>query len=240
MLKLKYIIFFIFIPTLAVFSQNTENLYSLNTNSILSLYNNKVHSEYDYIIGREYKIYHSYKQDNPYLQSHHGKGIIYSKGYIYNNKIIIYDMYKDIVAVKPSIKTSSNVTIQIQKTQIDSFSIKFKNQTYLFKNIKTVKKGPNQIASGFYEIPYTGKYQLLFKHISKKGESEGITTYKHQIDKFLKIKNAYFNINSRKKFIQLFTEDKKRIKKRYQQFKKHYNELTTDQLIELIKFTEKL
>jgi len=194
----------------------------------------------NHVYGKEYKMYHNYKHDNPYLNSRHGIGTVYSKGYAYDNKIIFYDMYKDVLAVNTLLKKSSNINIEMQKVKVDSFSIEFDDNKYVFHHLKKINLEHNQISNGFYEIPYKGKFQLLLKHNSHKGKSEEITTYTYNIIKYLNIDKAYFNINSRKKFINLFPNYKKQIKKKLRYFNSTYTELTTSQLIELIKFTETL
>lgn len=240
MREFKYIIFLLLISSFSSLSQNNQFDYSMSSDSALHTYKKEMHYDFDYVIGVEYKIYHNYKQDNPYLKSRHGKGTIYSNGYVYDNKVIIYDMYKDIVVVNTTSKKSSNINIQLQKIRIDSFSIEFEKDKYLFRNIKNIEKDKSQISTGFYEIPYGEKFQLLYKHNSEKRESGGITTYTHTIDKLLKIGDTYYNINSRKKFLKLFPANIKQIKKKQRAFETNYNELTTSQLIQLIKFTETL
>lgn len=226
-----------------VFSSNSQSIkrdYSLSCDSALSLYNKHMHSEDDCIIGQEYKMYHSYKQDNPYLNSHHGLGTIYSKGYIYDKKIILYDMYKDEVVINRIFKNSSNINVNIQKAQIDSFLIEFEEKKHLIKHIKNNNSCKNQIQCGFYENPYTGKFQLLLKHKAKKRDVSGITTYSHNISIFLKIGDGYFNINSKKKLFELFYTNKKQLKKKYHLLNTPYKRLTTSQLIDFIKYIETL
>lgn len=237
---IKYTLFIIFISCFSVYSQNNQFSYSLKIDSAVSLYKKQMHKENDCITGKEYKLYHSYNQDNPYLNSHHGLGVIYNKGYIFNNKTILYDIFKDEVIIKKTYNRYSNININIQKSQIDSFLIEFENKKYLLKHIRANNSSHNEIKSGFYEIPYKGKYQLLLKHKVKKGSLSGITTYTYEISKFLKIGNAYFNINSRKKLFELFYNSKKQLKKRFRLLRTPYKELTSTQLIDLIKYIETL
>lgn len=215
----KHILFLLLISSYTGVSQNIQDKYSLNIDSVLYMYKDKMHQDIDYVIGKEYKIYHSYKQDNPYLNARHGRGTIYSKGYSYSNKIILYDMHKDVIAVNTSAQTSSNINIELQKAQVDSFSIEFENNKYLFNHIKYNNEEQVFLASGFYEIPYKERFQLLLKHYSDKGESEGITTYTYKVSKTLKIENNYYNINNRMKFLKLFPTYKKQIKRNYVRLK---------------------
>lgn len=240
MRKLSSIFILLLISVFSTYSQNIKHDYSLSCDSALSTYNKYMHNENNYFIGREYKVYHNYKQDNPYLNSRHGKGTIYSKGYVYSNKIIIYDIYTDEIAENTFSKSSGNVNVKLQKMQIDSFAIEFDNHHYMFTHIRNNKTSHNQVLDGFYEIPYKGKYQLVLKHIAEKGDSEGITTYTHKVDNFLKIGNAYYNINRKKKFLALFSAYKKQVKRKHRLFKTSYKELTTTQLIDLIKYAESL
>lgn len=237
---IKYTLFIIFISYFSAYSQNNQTNYSLSSDSAVSLYTKQMHNENDYIIGPEYKIYHNYKQDNPYLNSCRGRGTLYSKNYTYSNKIIFYDIYKDEVVVNRTFKKSSNINVNIQKTQIDSFLIEFDNKKHLFKYIRPNTSCNKVVREGFYEIPYTGKYQLILKHKKEKGHLNGITTYTYKVSIFLKIGHEYFNIDKRKKLIDLFYNNKKKIKKRYRLLRTSYQELTSAQLIDLIKYIETL
>jgi len=242
MKKLTCLFILLIISVNSTYSQNIKNEYSLSCDSACHIYNTEMHTnDYDIVIGREYKIYHNYKKGNPYLNSRQGKGIIYSKGYAYENKIILYDMFLDEIAVNTSFKNSSNTNVKLQKVKIDSFSIEFHNQHYHFIHFKSKSSGANQISSGFYEIPYIGKYQLLFKYTAEKGEAkDGTTEYRHKILHFLKINNSYFNIDSRKRFLALFKNHKTQIKKKMRSWKGRYKTTSPAQLIELIKYAETL
>jgi len=199
-----------------------------------------MHNEDDCITGKEYKIYHNYKQDNPFFNSYPGLGTIYSKGYVYNNKIILYDIYKDEVAIIRTSKKSSNVNINIQKSQIDSFLIEFEYKQHLLKHIRNNNSNKNQIQNGFYEIPHTGKFQLLLKHKAVKKDISGVTIYSYEISIFLKIGDEYFNIDRRKKLFELFYSYKKQLKKKYRLLRTPYKKMTTSQLVDLIKYIETL
>lgn len=235
-----YTLFVLFISSLSAFSQSIQLDYSLSSDSALSLYNKDMHGEDDYIVGKEYKLYQKYKQGNPYLNSRRGKGTIYSNGYIYDKKVILYDIFKDEIAVNRTFKKSSNINVNIQKTRIDSFLIEFDNKKYLLKHIRINNSSNNLINDGFYEILHTGKYQLLLKHQKEKGHLNGITTYSYEISIFLKVGNEYFNIDSRKKLFELFFTNKKQLKKKYRLLRTPYNELSSSQLIDLIKYIETL
>lgn len=212
--------------------QSIDKLYNIDTTHLTNIYNKHIHTKYDFISGKEYKPYQAYIEENPYLNSKAGIGTIYSKGFEYNDEIIIYDMYKDEVAISLLIRKAT--LVNINKNQIDSFSIGFENsEKYMLKNLSDLP-----IGDGFYEVPHDGKLKLLIRHIAVRSEEEGITQYEHQTIPYLKLNDHYYKINTRKKLQALFKPQKRLIKNKVRTLGANFKSLNTNQLAELIKFAE--
>ncbi|MPQ45941.1 hypothetical protein GCQ56_02865 [Marinifilum sp. N1E240] len=217
-------------------SQNHSKSYAFRKNDIKSFYNEHMHTKYDYISGEEYKPYHNYNQANPYLNSSHGSGIIFSKGRTYPTSIIYYDLFHDEVIVNLNDEVIKNSYIKINKVQIDSFSINLNNQHYHFVNLIR----SNNISSGFYEIPYNHKFQLLIKHTVRKGKDNSLTTYKQKLILYLRKHEQFHNISSKKKFLSLFPEKNKQLKKKLKSLEINFKKPNHDRFVELIKYAETL
>ncbi|WP_321306501.1 hypothetical protein [Marinifilum fragile] len=217
-------------------SQNYSQIYNIKNDTILSLYESSLHTQYDYIVGKEYKPYHYYKQDNPYLNSSLGSGYIYNNGRSYHTKIIYYDLFTDEVIININNKATNSNLIQIEKTQIDSFSINFGIRDYNF----TYLKKPNNISSGFYEIVYNQKFKLLIRHTAKKLKTKSLTTYKHKQIIYLKRNKTFHDIGSPKKFLSLFPESNKLLRKKLRLLEINFKKPSHSKLINLIKYAETL
>lgn len=217
-------------------SQNHSQIYNIKNDKILHLYESSIHTQYDYVIGKEYKPYHYYKQDNPYLNSGLGSGYIYYNGRSYRTKIIYYDLFTDEVIININNKTANSNLIQINKTQIDSFSINFGIREYNF----TYLKKPNIIASGFYEIVYNQKLKLIIRHSAKKLKVKSLTTYKHKQTIYLKRNKKFHDISSPKKFLSLFPENSKSLRKKIKLLEVNFKNPSHSKLINLIKYAETL
>lgn len=236
--QIKLILLLVLLPSTQLFSQNNKIQKTSSCESIIDLYNNEIHNSHEYIHGREYKIYHHPNYTKPYLNSAQGNGTIFSNGHSYNVEILIYDIFKDEIVTTKLLKDFSFVNIQLKKARIDSFKIKFENEKYHFVQIKN--KLISELPNGFYEIPYSGDTQLLLKYISSRNDINGIIEFKHSVNRILKINKNYFDINTKKKFLSLFSNHKKIIIKKLRSFNYSYRNLPKKQLVELIKYAESI
>ena len=241
MSKIISLLFLLFVHCITALSQNTICNYNLESDTIRSLYSKKMHAKTDFILGREYKLYHFNRNNSPFLNSREGEGTIYTQGRTFPDLILSYDIYKDELIINTFFSSITGVNVKLQKARIDSFSMKFINdKIYHFKHLRNDRKGPNQIASGFYEIPYSGRWQLLYKHYAKKEEDSSNITYIHNTNKYLKINKLYYNIDTKKQFLELFKPHKKLLKKKFRLFNTTYKKLSKLQLIDLLTYAESL
>jgi len=236
MKELPIILTLLILSSFITVSQNYSQSYSVSKSDIKSFYNEHMHTKYDYILGEEYKPYHNYNQDNPYLNSSHGSGVIYSEGRKYPISIIYYDLFLDEVIVNLNDEVIKNSYIKINKARIDSFSINLNKYSYHFINLNA----PNNIPSGFYEIPYSNKYQLIIKHLVRKGKDNSLTTYKQKQILYLRKHKQFHNISSQKKLLSLFPEKNKQLKKKLKSLEINFRKPNHDRFIELIKYAETL
>jgi hypothetical protein len=70
-----------------------------------------------------------------------------------------------------------------------------------------------ELKSGFYEMAYRGRTQLLIKHIKGLEKKDGYDNYLYDEHRYLNINGTYYQISSLSKFIKLFGDKSTLIKK---------------------------
>jgi len=229
----QYILLIFFLFSVTLKAQEHDS------NTAHKLYSTALQNKHAFINGREYKPYHLPLHETPYLQSVSGVGTIYMNGTAFSNKTLLYDIFKDELIVNHSHINSLQTYIQLKKSLIDSFTIAFDKKKYTLIHFKNNELG--NLNAGFYEQLYhSDQVKLIFQHKAKEGKSEALTTYSYHINKHLVYTNKSVDINSKRKFLSLFPEHKKALKKKISQLNYSYKKLSRYQLIELIKFTESL
>ncbi len=210
------------------------------TDSIKAYYNSETYEVINYINGKEYKHYHLHNQSNPYFQEAQGSGNVYYNGNSFKNLNLIYDINLDELIAIPSEFAFQNTHIALNKTCIDSFDLKINHQTYKLIHLRNINSQFKSLSNGYYEIAHKGKHKLLIQYTCSIIKPEGHTVYEPIENKYILVNGEYYNINYKRKLLTLFPEDKKRIKKQYRRLQITYKNMTTPQLVELVKFTETL
>ncbi len=212
--------------------------YINQTDSAKQLYNKYAYNKYGYVNGREYKPYYNPAQTSPILETKMSTGTIYHNGFEYTNLKLSYDTYIDeLISMQNINKSNMPEYVQINKTAVDSFLIKFQSKSYFFKNLKFKN---NELPNGYYEIAYKGKRTLIIKHTSIKTEVESITKYRPKMLSYIVDNDKIYPINKKKELLSLYVDHKKIIKKRIRQYQVIYEKLSNSQLIDLISYIETL
>ncbi len=212
--------------------------YISQSDSAKQLYRKYAYNKYGYVNGKKYISYYNPIQSTPILESKMSKGTIYYNGFEYSELNLSYDTYIDeLIATQTFNKSVRPVNVQINKSKVDSFLIKFQFKSYLFKNL-TFKN--HELPDGYYEIAYSGKCTLIIKHFTTKSKEEGITMYNPKIQSYLLINNNINPINKKKELLSLYYDHKKKIKKKIRQYITPYKKLTNNQLTDLMRYIESL
>ena len=137
------------------------------------------------------------------------KGSINFDNQNYFNVMLNYDVYKDLVVLKPNGNLDRRgISLANQKTSF------FEMNTMKFVNLSYIKPLPNGFDSGFYEEVFKGNnFTFYFK--LKKIKSEliaDLTVYDYfrSVEDFIILKdNLFYKINSEKSISKLFPSQKK-------------------------------
>ncbi len=212
--------------------------YINQADSAKQLYQNYAYNKYAYVNGREYIAYYNPTQSTPILNAMMSIGTIYHNGFEYSNLKLGYDTNLDELIVMPEMYISTTpIYTQINKSTVDSFLIKFPNETYFFKNFTFKNK---DLPDGYYEIAYKGKCTLIIKHTSIISEEESKTLYKPKLLNYIVDNDKIYPITKKKELLNLYEEHKKNIKKRIRQYPVSYEKLSNKQLSDLIHYIESL
>lgn len=221
---------------IGLLGQSKRN-FTTHPDSVRELYYSETYNQLGFLNGREYKPYHNPSKTSPFLNSVLGFGKIYKDGVCYDGLTMAYDINLDELIVMPTEHLSENLFVQINKSQIDSFNIRFEQQSFNFfyLNLKF-----DLLTNGFYEIPYKGKYMLLIKHYTVGNMDNGILVYDHKKERYLIYEGQAFALNRKKALINLFEQNKKSIIKKFRSYHKPFKKLSNQELTFLVRYAESL
>ncbi|WP_281323327.1 hypothetical protein [Flavobacterium aestivum] len=199
------------------------------TNSEISLY-----TKFDSIVGKKnLEIYNGPRQINYYRtfdKSHSYYStdnftlgnVLYNKQYYYDIELK-YDVNNDQLVIKP-IDEYNYLGIILSKEKTASFTINKRK----FVNLNYGNPILPEYINGYYEEIIIGNTLIFYiknqktrkKIIDNKQTSDGTEqiTYDEFTDKntyYIKLKNTFYSINSKKEIITIFPENKKEIKEYY-------------------------
>ncbi|MBI9062964.1 MAG: hypothetical protein JEZ14_13355 [Marinilabiliaceae bacterium] len=217
-----------------------DNYKRYASDTIERIYQNAMIKELSYVNGREYKQYHYTHGSNPYLKSKNGVGIVYINGVSFEEKVLRYDIYQDRLVLIPLELNLTGNFIELEKSKIDSFDITIDNELFRLVNIRIADDIVQEFKSGYYEIPYSGKYRLLIKHGVALRKREGCDIYLYNKVFYLYKEGGYHQIKFKRAFLALFARSKKQLKKKCRSIGIPYKKMSVEQKVELIKYAESL
>lgn len=239
------IICFLFVTSIS-FAQNKNKeqsdipIYKLSSEEVIHFHNNKKQKEFDYINGKEYKTYHNSGHSNPFYNSRTGIGTVYIGGYGYPDLILNFDIYKDeLINIAKQLITKQHF-INLNKMLVDSFTISHDDNVIKLHNIRFFNTENNSLKDGYYEVWNFNDITFYFKHRALLIVKEGYDEFLYAPLKFIRIKDKFYGIKSKHKFLNLFPENKKEIKKYIYSLPIGFRKLNKDQIIRMLQFIETL
>lgn len=173
---------------------------------------------------------------NYYLNKNFVVGTIYYDNQLYENILIKYDIYKDLLV--KSFGNTTSLAIDLISEKTDYFIIGDKK----FVNIDTKYKYPKDV-TGFFEEKYLGKnVSLYIKHFKTSKEditdNTVYTEFKEHRNFELVFESKFRTINTPKELLAIFPQLKPEIKNYYRK-NKFLEENNPDQFkADLIKFID--
>lgn len=125
--------------------RNTEALYYRQIGAQSGLYNGSIYSAYSY----------TWKEGSPYfLKEKPSLGSVFYDGLFYDSLQIIYEDLREAVIIE-----NQSLLVQLVNERIKSFVI----DGHLFVRLLADNQHPGLTRTGYYEVLYSGKTQLLSK-----------------------------------------------------------------------------
>lgn len=213
----KTIKIYLSIALLAILMNNTNGYCQVKSEALL-------YNWFDDAVGKEnlginngtlnVNTYHPfYKSDSYYVSDLFDTGDLSYDGQFYYAVKLKYDIYKDILLLKPN---GQNLEVVLNKEKVNSFTFHGKK----FSNLNYSKIAQPDFVNGFFEIIISNeKFSFYIKHHKDIKEIiKDITLYNefNENNEFvLNYKNTFFKIDSKKDIIKLFPEYKKKINEYY-------------------------
>lgn len=198
---------------------NTSKLYCQNnaSTSIYDWYDSKVGKEnLDINNGRILLNYDkSIEGNDRFYFDNYYSGTVKFDNQIYNNILLNYDAYKDELIINPNNESGSDV-ILLTKEKVEYFSLNDKKYVNInYNDFKT----PDFI-KGFYEEKIIGANFILYiKNIKNRKDlivgDKLFDDFNSSTIYYLKYKEQFYEINSKKSIVAILPEYKKMINEFY-------------------------
>ncbi|NCD69162.1 hypothetical protein [Mucilaginibacter agri] len=189
-----------------------SNANSFVESYVVNYYNKSVGQQSRLYNGAEYTPYSPVIKNNPYFQdlTDVKPGTVTFDGYTYTKVPMMYDMYKDVLAVQ----LYNNFTKYVLASErVGSFDLS--GHHFVYVSADTVVNA-GSFASGFYEQMYGGKTEALARYsksIQNQSSGNDIETYFTKVKTLYYIKKggSYHEVSSEGDVLKLLKDRKKEL-----------------------------
>lgn len=233
----------------AGFSQNAVD-YALSADKAKELYHQQFSDPNGFLYGKEYILYHYGLETSPLFNASLGmEGKVYSNGESYP-AMLAYDIYKDELILLTEAFPEYNF-IALNSTAVDSFSLQVQpssksplklNREKEYHFLKIDLPDSLNIKDGYYEVAGKDSLKIFVHHEAIQGNNEGeeavihgIFRYDYIQKKTLSLDGTYYELDSKRKFVNLFPEHKKIVNKKLRSFSTRFEDLSARQLLETVQ-----
>jgi hypothetical protein len=188
--------------------------------------------------GPRYHIYDSRSKEHQFFESEDWQtGSVFYDGQLYRNISLMYDIFKGYVVVRHPERSG---LVQLQSERIREFTIA--NNRFI-KIEKNEEKGAD-IPTGFYQLLYDGKTQVLARRVKERQEqieNNKITVYFPPKNFFyIKKDGVYHIIRSKKAALALFNDQKSALRKSLRESRINYRKSRDLALVQMATQYDKL
>lgn len=181
--------------------------------------------------GPRYHIYDSRSKDHQFFQSEDwSNGSISYDGQSFEAVPMLYDIVKDKVVIK---YLGRSGLIQLQSERIKDFSY----INHRFIRIEENKEAGLNLSTGFYDLLYDGKTQVLAKRMKQRQEQiENNKVNVYFLEKtffYIKKDGVYHQIHSKMAALNLFDDQKKALKKHLRDQRINYRKAKEKALVQM-------
>jgi len=183
-------------------------VYNASLNNALLVYHHALAPEPLLYDGMQYMSYdYQMTEGSPYFQSAQLRpGAVFYNDVLFTNVPMLYDLVSDKLIINSPGKA---FLIQLNSERVAHFSL----LDHQF--IRLVLDSANNINTGFYELLYDGKTQVLKKQIKTIQERINVKVEKYvqEVERhYIKKGNRYFSVSTKQNVLQLLADKKKELK----------------------------
>jgi hypothetical protein len=188
--------------------------------------------------GQRYHIYDSRSKDHQFFQIEDWKqGIIEYDGQRFEAIPMLYDIVKDVIVIKYHGRSG---LIQLQSERVKNFAF----IDHHFVRIEKNEEQEINIPTGFYDLLYNGSTKVLARHVKQRQEQiENNKVNVYFLPKnffYLQKDGLYYPIHSQKAAFDLFSDQKKALKKHLREQRIKFRKDRENALIQMATQYDKL
>lgn len=204
----------------------------------LALYDSATTESQHLYNGQQYFVYDSKSDEHQfYLSEEWVTGSVIYDGQLFKSIPMLYDIVKDIVAVK-YVQSFGNVALQSEKVR--SFSL----ANHTFVRLMTGMPEGGGLRTGFYDVLYDGTTKLLSRRVKERLQQITDTRIVIEFpekDAFYLFKNGEYNlVHSKSSVLFLLEDQKKPLKKYIRQHRLSFRENREAVITELAAYYDQL
>ena len=206
---------------------------------LFTLYNQRIDNSNELINGRDYKPYYTKSEIKPLLFSEKIRsGSLLINRRKYDNLALEYDTYLDKLIYSDNKKffVDKSLMIALNKDRVDGFILYFDNDSLMFRYFKSGDGVNFNLAEGYYEVIYDGNSKYIIKHQSVLIQTESIDEYLYSAVRYVMVGENFSRVRSRRRFIKLFGEESREIKKFMRTSKMHDRKMDKKQMASVLLY----
>jgi hypothetical protein len=204
---------FLAIPCLAQFANNdTISREALIDNVVTNFYKS-ISDQSRLYNGPEYNFYDPIIKGSPYFNDINNfvPGGVEYDGFAYKDVSMLYDLYKDVVAILLPNKVAKLILIS---ERVQSFDISGHHFIHIDANMLSK---PGSVSTGFYDQLYSGRTEILVKRRKTIQNTSGIsgsieTYFSPATDIYVQKDGIYTSVGSQGSLLNVFKDKKKELK----------------------------
>ena len=227
----------LFIASINARAQDQDSaVFAASIHKAVSVYHHFLTPETGLYNGLEYVPFgYQIKNGDPFwLSSKFNTGSVTYDGVLYENVSLLYDLVKQVVIVNQPIYYYN---VQLISEKVSSFSLLGHN----FIRLEEDSAGKSPIRTGFYDVLYHGRINLL-KRIDRKineelTTSEGIIrTIDERINYFIQQNSQFYTVNSKGELLDILNNRKKELNQFIKKNKLNFRKDKENSLIKTIAY----
>ena len=220
-----------------------DNLERVQISHLNNLYFHHINLPGEFIFGKEYVPYYFRSQENPILRFNEERSAsLVFNGRSYDHIILQYDTFTDEVIYTDDtlIFNDRFCKVALNSDYVNGFDLYFKVDTLTFRYFRKDQDTTFNLKEGFYEVVFDSGCKFLIKYVSSRYVYKGIDEYYYHPVRYVKIRDGYSKLSSKKQFISLFGDRSEEVRQYLHDQKIKFRKADKKQIADVLKFYENL